>query len=543
MEQQELQILPATTPGKDCGISNATQREGIEHDGAIVEERRKRSKVRLVAIITALFLSLFVSALDATIVATAAPTISRDLSSAAGYTWIGGAYLLANAASGPIWASLSDIWGRKLIMLVALALFFVSSAVCASAKTMQELIIGRAFQGAAGGGLILLVHVCISDLFSLRERSLLMGFAEGIWAWCFYINLPISGVASILVLLFLDIRHEHTSFLRGIRAIDWLGIVTFLACTLLLLLGLDFGGVLFPWSSPKIIVLLTIGTAMLFVFIYSEAKVAKYPLIPMSLFKRATNIAVLSVVFLHGFVFIAGEYYMPLFFQSVLEASPLRSGLLLLPFIVTGALAGVACGVIMHKTGRFRPIIWIGTLLLTIGFGLFIAFSATTSTAMAAGFVAIGGLGSGVLFEAPLIAIQSQVQQSDVASATATLTFIRNIAVAVSTIVGGTIIQNSMDAQASLLRDAGVPQHIRELLDGENALANVMVPSTLGSNPKWEYAAKQAFAYAMRNMWITYTVLAFLGFVASLFIKSAVLSTDHVETVTGLKKEKKPTEI
>lgn len=144
-------------------------------------------------------LALFVSALDATIVATAAPTISRDLSSAAGYTWIGGAYLLANAASGPIWASLSDIWGRKLITLAALALFFVSSAVCATAKTMQELIIGRAFQGTAGGGLILLVHVCISDMFSLRQRSLLMGFTEGIWALAGGVGPVLGGLFASLV--------------------------------------------------------------------------------------------------------------------------------------------------------------------------------------------------------------------------------------------------------------------------------------------------------------------------------------------------------
>jgi MFS family permease len=140
-----------------------------------------------------------VAALDATIVATAAPTISRDLNSAAGYTWIGGAFLLANAASGPIWAKLSDIWGRRPIVLAALAMFFASSAVCATAKTMQTLIIGRAFQGAAGGGLILLVHVCISDLFSLRQRSLMMGFTEGIWALAGGIGPVLGGVFASLV--------------------------------------------------------------------------------------------------------------------------------------------------------------------------------------------------------------------------------------------------------------------------------------------------------------------------------------------------------
>ncbi|KAE8838844.1 hypothetical protein HRS9139_03227 [Pyrenophora teres f. teres] len=501
-------------------------------------------------------LSLFVSALDATIVATAAPTISRDLSSAAGYTWIGGAYLLANAASGPIWAKFSDIWGRKPIMLCALLLFFISSAVCATAKTMQELIIGRAFQGTAGGGLILLVHVCISDLFSLRERSLLMGFMEGIWAlaggigpvlgglfaslvtwrWCFYINLPISGIAALLILLFLDIKHEHTSFIDGMKALDWFGIFTFLGFTLMILFGLDFGGVLFPWDSAKVIALLVVGFVMIFAFIYSEAKLAKYPLMPMSLFKRRTNVAAFSVVFFHGFVFISGEYYMPLYFQAVLEASPLRSGLLLLPFIVIGAIAGVFCGVIMHKTGKFREIIWVGALLLTVGFGLFITFDAYTSTVKAVCFLMVGGLGSGILFEAPLIAIQSQVEQHNVASATATLSFIRNIGVSISTIVGGTIFQNSMNGRAAFLREAGLPKNILSQLDGDSAMANVMLPGTLKERA-WEIAAKEAFAYAMRNMWITYTVFAFLAFMASLFVQAAHLGTEHTETVTGLRKK------
>jgi MFS family permease len=233
---------------------------------------------------------------------------------------------------------------------------------------------------------------------------------------------------------------------------------------------------------------------------------------------------------------------MPLYFQSVLEASPLRSGLLLLPFIVTGAILGVLAGVWIHRTGRFREIMWIGTFLLTLGFGLFIMFDAYTSTAMAVGLLMIGGAGSGLLFEAPLIAVQSQVDQQDVASATATLSFIRNIALSISTIIGGTIFQNSMNSQEPYLRAAGLPQEILDLLDGDSAMANVMIPGTL-DNPVWELAVKEAFAYAMRNMWITYTVFAFLSFVASLFIDSAHLGTEHVETVTGLiKKEKTETD-
>ncbi|KAL1646656.1 hypothetical protein SLS61_007730 [Didymella pomorum] len=434
-------------------------------------------------------------------------------------------------------------------------------AILTALFTMEALIIGRAFQGAAGGGLILLVHVCISDMFSLRQRSLLMGLTEGIWAlaggigpilggvfsslvnwrWCFWINLPISGLAGLLILIFLDVKHEHTSFIDGMKAIDWLGIFTFLACTLMLLLGLDFGGVLFPWDSAKVIALLVVGGAMIFAFIYSEAKFAKYPLIPMSLFKRKTNIATFLVVFFHGFVFIAAEFYMPLFLQSVLEASPLRSGVLFLPLIVTGAIFGVVCGVIIHRTGRFREIMWVGSAFMCLGFGLFVSFDANTTTARAVGFQMVAGFGQGILFEAPLIAIQSQVKQKDVATATATMAFVRNIAVSISVIICGTIFQNSMSARQGYLKAAGLPSNVLDQLDGENALANVMVPSTL-ENPAWEFAAKQAFAWATRNMWIMLTVVAFLALVSSFFVEAAYLGTEHVETVTGLRKEKAPSE-
>ncbi|PVH94960.1 MFS transporter-like protein [Periconia macrospinosa] len=545
--------------GRETGPGVAVSDE--ESGDGEVGGTKKRSTWRMVAIIVALFLSLFVAALDATIVATAAPTISSDLNSAAGYTWIGAAFLLANAAAGPIWAKLSDIWGRKPILLAALAVFFISSAICASAKSMTVLIVGRAVQGAASGGLILLVHVCISDLFSLRQRSLFMGLTEGIWAlaggvgpvlggvfaevlswrWCFYINLPISGLAAIIIVLFLDIRHEHTSFLTGVRAIDWTGIITFLAFTLLVLLGLNFGGALFPWDSAKVIALLVVGSLMIVAFIYSEAKVAKYPLIPLNLFKKKTNVAALAVVTFHGFVFIAAEYYMPLYLQSVLGLDPLMSGVVLLPFIVSGATGGVICGIVIHRSGQFLPIMWLGTALMCLGFGLFISFSAYTSLARTVGFLIIGGVGSGLLFEPPLIAVQSQVEQSDVATATSTLSFIRNMALTISVVVGGTIFQNSMDNRAPALRAAGLPDDVRALLKGESAMANVMLPASL-QNEAWELAAKEAFAFAMRNMWILYTVFAGLAVVASWFVEASHLGSEHVETVTGLRKEEEKKE-
>tara|TARA_R110002003_G_scaffold384_2_gene19223 strand:+ start:22034 stop:22471 length:438 start_codon:yes stop_codon:yes gene_type:complete len=139
--------------------------------------------------------------------------------------------------------------------------------------------------------------------------------------------LPISGFAGLLILLFLDIRHEHTSFVDGIKAIDWFGIFTFLGFTLMILLGLDFGGVLFPWDSAKVVALLVVGGIMIFAFIYSERRLAKYPLIPMALFRHRTNVAAFALVFFHGFVskfspaLRASAYDLGLHCRRVLHAS------------------------------------------------------------------------------------------------------------------------------------------------------------------------------------------------------------------------------
>lgn len=192
---------------------------------------------------------------------------------------------------------------------------------------------------------------------------------------------------------------------------------------------------------------------------------------------------------------------MPLFLQSVLEASPLRSGLLLLPFIFVGAIAGVACGVFIHRTGRFREIIWLGTVLLCVGFGLFIMMDANTTTAQVVGYQILAGIGSGLLFEPPLIAVQSQVHQQDVATATSTLSFVRCIALTISVVIGGTIFMNSMDDRAAVLGAAGLSPNLLHDLSGENAMANVMLGATV-ENKTWELAIKTAFAWATRNMWI-----------------------------------------
>ncbi|GLI80202.1 hypothetical protein PoHVEF18_008553 [Penicillium ochrochloron] len=517
-----------------------------------------RGKLRIVAIMTALSLAMLIAALDQTILATAIPTIAAKLHSAAGYTWIGGAYLLANAAGACIWAKLSDIWGRKLILLIAVAWFFISSIVCAVAVNMEMLIAGRALQGVAGGGLLQLITIIISDLFSVRQRSLYLGLMEFMWAfaggigpllggafsqyvtwrWNFWINVPVSGVTFVLLLFFLDVHNPKTKIMDGVKAIDWFGSVSILGLTLMLLLGLDFGGETFAWSSSQVICLIVFGSFCSLLFIYSEKRLAKYPLMPLNIFSQLSNIATLAVAFAHGFVFIAGEYYMPLYLQSVKEASPMRSGVLILPLPLAEAFSGIATGAIIHKTGRYLELIWGGLILMVIGNGLYIHLGVDSSLGEIVGYQLISGIGAGFLFQTPIIAIQAMVSQDETATATATLGFIRNMATASSIVIGGVVFQNSMGKMKPSLLATGMSESLADQMTGNSAAANIEYISQIDDAAQL-LAVKEAFAWSLRNMWILYTCMSAVGLLFSAFILKARLNKEHVETVTGLNQEKR----
>ncbi|QMW44014.1 hypothetical protein G4B11_007384 [Aspergillus flavus] len=550
--QRSADIMPMGNPSQSCDNYTAVQQAVSSLDGLEGE----RGKVQVLAIMVALCLSLFIAALDQTIVSTSLPTISSRLHSASGYTWVGGAYLLASAAAAPIWAKLSDIWGRKPILLVAVLWFMFSSIVCAAAVNMRMLIAGRALQGIAGGGLLQLVMIVVSDLFSVRSRSLYMGILEFMWTisgglgpilggvfseylswrWNFWINLPICGLAFILLFFYLNVHNPKTRVTDGLKAIDWLGSLSIIGFTLMVLLGLNFGGETFAWNSPQVICLIVFGSLFSIIFFCGEKYVAKYPLMPLKMLKHRSNIAVSLVTLFHGAVFIACEYWLPLYFQSAKQASPMRSGLMVLPLVLAeGVFSGIS-GWLIHRTGKYAEQIWIGTVLLTLGTGLFIRLNPTSPLVELIIFQVIGGAGSAILFAPPLIALQAMVAQDDTASATAMLGFIRTIAMSVSIVVGGVVFQNSMAGERSRLEAAGLMDEIVEELTGASAAASTEVIKTLNDPSKIRTVAG-AFSSSLQNMWIMYTCMAGVAVLASAFIVNQPLSEEHTETRTGLKEE------
>ncbi|KAK3708442.1 hypothetical protein LTR37_011538 [Vermiconidia calcicola] len=546
------------TPSSSSSQDAPEDRRDEEKAEPKVEEEapeQGRSKGKIALIMLALCMAVFLAALDVTIITTALPTISEDFHSSAGYTWIGSAFLLANAASIPSWGKISDIFGRKPMLLLANIIFMVGSLVAALANSIGMLIAARAIQGIGGGGLIILVNIVIGDMFSLRSRGAFYGIIGGVWAiassigpiigglftekvtwrWCFYVNLPLDGLAFFILLFFLDLKTPRTPILDGLKAIDWVGSLTIIGGTLMFLFGLQYGGVTYPWDSAMVLCLIIFGVVICVIFAIWEWKFAKYPIMPMDIFGKGTNIATLGVVFFHGFVFISGSYYLPLYFQAIRGASPIMSGVYLLPTAISLAIASVGTGIFIRKVGMFLPPIYFGMFMMTLGYGLFINFTADSSWTKLIIFQVIAGLGTGPIFQAPIIALQAHINPRDIGTATATLGFVRQLATSTSVVIGEVVYQNQMKKKAALLAQELGPK-LAQQLGGGNAGSNTGLIDSLPTNQR--VFVRRIFANALQPMWLMYTVFAGAGLITAFFISRKTLSAQHEETKTGLAAEK-----
>ncbi|KAF2035828.1 multidrug resistance protein fnx1 [Setomelanomma holmii] len=520
------------------------------------DEPPARSKLKIALIMFSLAVAVLLVALDITIVTTALPTISEEFKSASGYTWVGSAYLIAQSAATPIWGKVSDIFGRKPILLLTNAIFFVGSLLAGVSVNINMLIAARAVQGIGGGGLITLVNIAISDLFSVRDRGMYFGIIGGVWAlasslgpvvgglftqkvswrWCFYINLPFDGLAFLIILFFLDIHTPRTPLRQGLKAVDWLGSLTMVCGVIMLLLGLEFGGITHPWDSAIVLCLIIFGAVVIGIFFLVEWRVAPYPLMPLELFSKRSNLAALGVCFFHSFVFISGNYFLPLYFQAVLGATPILSGVYLLPQALALSFLSMITGITIKKTGIYLPLIWFGMFMMTLGFGLLIDLGVNSSWAKIIIYQIIVGIGVGPNFQAPLIALQSLVPKRDIATATATFGFTRNLGSAISVVVGSVVFQNEMKKKQSQLVAVLGPQTAASF-GGGAAGANVGLIQSLPENEK--FAARSAFSSSLSTMWILYVAFAAVGLGVSLMIGKNVLDKTHEETKTGLDEEKK----
>jgi hypothetical protein len=347
---------------------------------------------------------------------------------------------------------------------------------------------------------------------------------------------PITGTVIVLLSIFLHLDNPKTPVWDGLKAVDWAGSLTIVGGTLMVLLGLEFGGVTYPWSSATVLCLIIFGIFVAGLFVLNEWKFARYPVMPLRLFKQRSNVAALLVCFCHGFVFIAGSYYLPLYFQAVLGATPLLSGVYLLPFALSLSFMAGFTGFLVKKTGKYLPLIIFGTSVQLLGFGLFIDLPFIPGWAKIIIFQIIAGIGVGPNFQSPLLALQTLVPKRDIATATATFGFTRNISTSISVVIGSVVFQNQMQKrQAGLVASLG-PAIAKEL-SGGSAGASVGIVNQLPAAQR--EIARRAFHESLRTMWIVYVAFAALGLLVSLGISQNVLSKEHETTKTGLAEEEK----
>ena len=347
-------------------------------------------------------------------------------------------------------------------------------------------------------------------------------------------SVPFDAIAFAIIMVFLDIETPKTPMLDGVKAIDWLGVLLVTGGTVMFLLGLEYGGVSFPWSSATVVCLVVFGVVTLVLFFIVEWKLAKYPMMPLSLFSKPSNLAALAVCFVHGMVFIAGAYFLPLYFQAVLGATPILSGVYLFPYIVSVAFIGILVGIFIKKTGQYLLPIWMGLFLMTVGFGLYIDLPVGRTWGRIFPFLFIAGMGVGPNFQSPLIALQTLVPPRDIATATATFGFVRNLSTSISVVVGGVIFQNAMKKREPTLI-AATNQQIGSELGGGGAGAATALVKNLPEPGR--QTVRTMYVESLREMWIFYVCVAAVGLVVSLFIKRTKLSKLHEVTKTGLAAE------
>jgi EmrB/QacA subfamily drug resistance transporter len=463
------------------------------------QEQRLRG-FALVSVFVALMLSLFLEALDQTIVGTALPRIIAELHGVDRYGWVVTAYVLASMTMIPITGKLSDQFGRKWFLLGGTGLFLLGSGLAGASQSMDQLIAFRALQGMGAGVGMSLVFTVMGDLFEPAERTKWLGFLgvvygvsslfgptlggwltehgplvanlvteQSRWRWVFYVNLPVGLIALLALLLLLparlSVRTSAWSGWASVRRIDFLGALLCTAATISLMLGLTLGSSqTAAWDSAQVLGLLVGSLVLLVLFTFREKR-AREPILPLSLFRNrtfsvATLLAILVVMVTTGLAL-----YLPLYFQGALGALPTAAGLVMTPFLVSTVLGAMLAGPLMSALKRSRIIVIVGAAVMAGGSLLITLMTPETSVFVAMTFTIPVGLGSGV-FQTLTPVAQNALPPSQLGVGTAAIRYLGQFGATLGIAIIGATVSSSMTG--------GLLQRLPTSLGEKLALANAL---------------------------------------------------------------------
>ncbi len=447
-------------------------------------------------ILIAILLAMFLSALDQTIVGTALPTIVTQLHGNDYYTWVVTIYLLTATISGPIYGKLSDLFGRRPMVMTGVSLFLIGSALSGLSQEMWQLVAARGLQGLGAGAIFPIALAVIGDLFTPAERGKyqgLFGAVFGIsaligpwlggvitehigWHWVFFVNLPIGAVALVIIWRLLPpIKHPERA-----RSIDYLGSAVFTAALVPILIGLT-NKQSAEWADPQVGGLVLLGLVLSAVFVWVESRAAE-PILPLSLFRNRSVSVSLIAVFLAGFGFFGAIIFVPRWFQVVLGSSPTESGYQILPLLAGLIVSSVVSGQIISRTGRYRWLIVISMALLSIGLLLMTGLHGNTSLPQIWFWMVVAGLGIGPTLAAFTIVVQNAAPFAQLGAATGALTFFRQVGGSVGLALGGTLFGSALTAEIpKQMAASGVPAEIASRFASSGVGSDVSSVGDLGA--------------------------------------------------------------
>jgi EmrB/QacA subfamily drug resistance transporter len=460
-------------------------------DTPSIAARAPLTQAEVHTILMSLLLTMFLAALDQTIVATALPTIGRQFQDVSNLSWVITAYLLAATAVAPVFGTLSDIYGRRAMIITALSLFVAGSVLCAVAPNMPVLILARGLQGLGGGGIMPVVQTVISDVVSPRERGQYQAYFSGVWmvagiggpvlggvfaehlhwSMIFWINVPLAIAALMLLLP----RMGKIPVFHRRRKVDWLGGLLLMGSAVVLMLVLTWGGNRYLWLSPVILGMLGASVALALAFVW-QARRAEEPFLPLSLFGgNVVPWAMLTGGFALG-AMIGLTVHLPLYYEVVYHLSASEAGLGLIPLAAISTFGAAIAGRTMARVKHYKRVAIVGSSVATLAGGLLTATQPSLWVLLA--LLSVFAIGLGTAFPVSVVALQNAVTRAQVGTITGAMNFFRSMMSSFTVAAFSTILLMALGADISLAGEHRGPVNSISVADMVLAFRYVFAAAT-----------------------------------------------------------------
>jgi EmrB/QacA subfamily drug resistance transporter len=484
----------------------------------------KQKKTNRPFVLAAVMLAMFMAAIEATIVSTAMPAIAADLGNFSLYSWVFSSYLLMNAVTVLIYGKLSDLFGRKPVLIFGIVIFMIGSILCGFATSMEILIIFRFIQGFGAGAVMPIASTIVGDLYTKEERAKIQGYLSSVWGisailgpaiggllvqfvswkYVFWLNVPLGILAIGVLSLYL-----HEGIEKKKHQIDYLGAALLFVGVSALMIVLVEGGVRWEWSSVPIVSLLSLSIAVIALFYWQERR-AKEPMMPFTIWGERSILVANLASLTTGVMLIGISSFLPAFVQGVMERSPIVAGFTLTTMSIGWPIAAIIAGRLLLKIG-FRTTSIIGGVGLILGSIIFITMTPESGPLWAAFASFLVGIGMGFTTTSFIVSIQSTVEWKQRGIATAANMFMRTLGSTIGAALLGGILNGRLSAY---IEEKGIESQID--VDTTNVLLNEEQRNQLSESVRT--VLQEGLTISLHSVYWVVLVFAVISFILVLFL-------------------------